>query len=92
MYKLLIIGTVQGVGFRPFIYNACKEASLKGYVQNVGTGVEVVVNDKERFLEILEHVPSLARITDVQCEEIEGAFDDFSIRKKCWHGVFRNSA
>lgn len=41
---LTIYGTVQGVGFRPFIYRLAKELSLSGWVKNTGCGVEVALS------------------------------------------------
>lgn len=32
-YLIKIEGIVQGVGFRPFVYNKAKEFHLKGYVK-----------------------------------------------------------
>ena len=89
MYKFLITGVVQGVGFRPYIYNACKEAGLKGYVQNIGTGVEVVVDNKKKLKEILKKTPPLARIDDVKISEItkgKQIYSDFSIKPSTGQG------
>ncbi len=86
MYKFSIYGVVQGVGFRPYIYNACKKAGLKGYVQNVGNGVIVEVDDKEKFVEILKNVPPLARIDSFKVEETKHEFSGFSIKESSGHG------
>ncbi len=86
MYQFLIKGVVQGVGFRPYIYNACKKAGLKGYVQNVGNGVIVEVNNREKFIEILKNVPPLARIDSFEVEETKSEFKDFSIKKSSGQG------
>ena len=71
MYKFSIRGVVQGVGFRPYIYNACVKAGLKGYAQNIGNGVIVEVSDKEKFIEILKNVPPLARIDSYEIKATE---------------------
>jgi len=81
MYRFSITGVVQGVGFRPFIAQACTAAGLRGFVQNTGTCVVVVVDDKERFLAILQRLPPLARIDTLKIEEVEGRYDDFSIKE-----------
>ncbi len=39
--KITIEGIVQGVGFRPFIYNLAKSHNLKGYVLNNPQGVQI---------------------------------------------------
>ncbi|MBE6056830.1 acylphosphatase, partial [Clostridium sp.] len=40
-YLIKIEGIVQGVGFRPFVYNNAKKFQLKGYVKNKGGMVEI---------------------------------------------------
>ncbi|MHB8984837.1 MAG: carbamoyltransferase HypF [Eubacteriales bacterium] len=42
-----ITGTVQGVGFRPFIYNLALARGLKGHVSNRGEGVLIEVEGRE---------------------------------------------
>lgn len=80
MYKITIKGTVQGVGFRPFLYRKAKEMKIKGGARNTGSGVEVIVDDKS-FLKALEDAPPLAKIEDVSLEKIEPdtKFEDFRI-------------
>jgi len=61
-------GTVQGVGFRPFVYRLATEQSLSGYVLNEGGSVEIeVVGEKseiDRFMKRLtDEAPAVARIT-----------------------------
>jgi len=81
MYKIKINGIVQGVGFRPFIYRKCTGLKLSGYVKNTGAGVEVLVDDREKFLKILNEIPPLARIDDYTIEEVKinKKFNDFKI-------------
>ena len=43
--KITVCGTVQGVGFRPFVFRLAKQFDLAGYVKNTGTGVEIVIED-----------------------------------------------
>lgn len=63
-------GTVQGVGFRPFVYRLALELGLNGWVLNDGEGVEIAVNGPEPSIQALlqrlrEEVPPLARIDEV---------------------------
>ncbi|MBL8176023.1 MAG: carbamoyltransferase HypF [Bryobacterales bacterium] len=47
-----IQGTVQGVGFRPFVYRLAREGGLGGWVSNTASGVELEVEgEREALLE-----------------------------------------
>ncbi len=48
--KIHITGTVQGVGFRPFIYNRANESGLTGFVANSTSGVIIEVEGEETIL------------------------------------------
>ncbi len=78
MFKFIITGVVQGVGFRPYIYNACLRANLVGYVQNIGIGVEIVVDNKEKMELILKSIPTLARIDNIEITKIKQTNQIFS--------------
>ncbi|MEM4397728.1 MAG: carbamoyltransferase HypF, partial [Candidatus Woesearchaeota archaeon] len=69
-YKYFVKGIVQGVGFRPYIYKKAKQFNLKGYVKNIGSGVEILINDKN-FIEKLDDLPPLAKITNYSVDEID---------------------
>ncbi len=92
-----IFGVVQGVGFRPFVYKLAASLGLKGWVRNVGDGVEAcfVGNpaDIEKALdEIKFNNPPKARVDRIEHINSERqAFDGFSILespKQTSHGVF----
>ncbi len=72
---------MQGVGFRPFIFNKAKEFNLKGYVRNTQNGVEIVCNNKEKIFEILKNPPTLSNIEKIEINEFEtnDKFLDFKI-------------
>jgi hydrogenase maturation protein HypF len=78
-------GQVQGVGFRPFVYQLARRLGLRGEVSNRTDGVHIVVNasqDELRlFVRDLQHEhPPVARITHHTVEPIAGqAFKDFTI-------------
>jgi hydrogenase maturation protein HypF len=85
-YKLTIKGTVQGVGFRPFIYKLAQKYDLKGSVSNGSNGVEIIINCSKKSLtefiqSIQNELPSLASITslDIKEEVISRNFRDFKI-------------
>mgnify|MGYP001581531671 FL=1 len=86
MYKFIIKGVVQGVGFRPYIYNACIRAKLKGYILNAGDSVVVEVDNKELFVEILNKIPPLARIDSYEIGQTSNQYDDFTIKESAGQG------
>ncbi len=65
--RLVIKGTVQGVGFRPTVYRVAKSMGLNGYVKNKGSEVEVVIDgDHQRFMNALkDNLPPMAEVTAV---------------------------
>ncbi|MDN5345068.1 MAG: hydrogenase maturation protein HypF [Clostridia bacterium] len=72
---LKIEGTVQGVGFRPFIYRLARRHSLGGKVWNAGEGVMVEIEGRaERVQDFIKSItaeaPALARITGIEMEEL----------------------
>ena len=63
-------GIVQGVGFRPFVYQLATQNNLKGWVCNTSEGVKIEVQgeskDLKRFLAGLQNnAPPLARIENI---------------------------
>lgn len=63
-------GIVQGVGFRPFIFNLARRLQLSGFVLNSSAGVFIEAEGPpaqvDQFLEALQHhPPPLAHIEDV---------------------------
>jgi len=70
-FRIQIHGIVQGVGFRPFIYNLAHELNLTGWVNNNASGVEIeICGEKESIESFLKNIrqraPNLARISDIQ--------------------------
>lgn len=69
--RLLVTGTVQGVGFRPFVYRIAVEYRLGGSVRNRGdAGVEIVVEGEETAVAafsaaLLSRAPLLAKVLAV---------------------------
>ena len=63
-----VYGKVQGVGFRPFVWQLAQQLNLTGDVCNDAQGVEVRLwGDERRFLPLLyQQCPPLARIDDTQ--------------------------
>jgi hydrogenase maturation protein HypF len=69
-YRLRVTGTVQGVGFRPFVYRHAVALGLRGFVRNDSAGVLIEVEGPIAAVETLQRVlieqpPPLARVDDV---------------------------
>ena len=83
----MIEGTVQGVGFRPFIYQLASQFKLSGTVHNGVQGVEIIVSCSEEELEyftqaITRRLPPLSSIDTLEVAQIESRdFSDFQILK-----------
>jgi hydrogenase maturation protein HypF len=79
-------GIVQGVGFRPFVYNLALSNHLKGWVNNSSEGVFIDIEGSaisiERFLQTLKNsAPPLAKIENITiAEEPLCHYDSFSIK------------
>lgn len=76
MKRLFIIvkGIVQGVGFRPFVYNEALKNNLRGWVNNNSEGVyidiEGTTEDIEYFIKALTfNAPPLSKIEEFKAEE-----------------------
>src|SRR5215472_6119422 len=71
--QIHVRGIVQGVGFRPFVYNLANSLGLSGYVLNSSAGVTIEVEGEEleQFLKTLEEgPPALAEITQINVSEM----------------------
>jgi hydrogenase maturation protein HypF len=86
--KIQIEGIVQGVGFRPFIYNLAKTYSLSGYVLNNSNGVEIIIQGNEYLTnmfvqDIKTKSPRLSVITSLKYEKLTDAliYNNFSIKE-----------
>jgi hydrogenase maturation protein HypF len=83
---LRVRGTVQGVGFRPFVVRAARRLGLRGWVRNDAAGVLVrAVGPGEKISaladEIARRAPAAARISNVEplrpvtpLAEVNGSF------------------
>ena len=76
-------GVVQGVGFRPFVYNLAKNLNLKGFVTNTSKGVTIEVEGEKvsEFIEKLKNEPPpLAKIYSIDTKELPlNNYKDFEI-------------
>ncbi|MBO4252935.1 carbamoyltransferase HypF [Streptomyces griseorubiginosus] len=85
--RVTVRGTVQGVGFRPFVHRLATGLALSGFVSNTASGVLIEVEgppeEVARFCDRLAaEPPPLATVTGVGVEElpVTGADGSFTIR------------
>ena len=84
--RVHIQGIVQGVGFRPFVYQLAHQHRLNGYVANTPKGVEIEVEGGQEALqhflqELPKTAPPLATITQIDTEELPAAnYYNFEIK------------
>jgi hydrogenase maturation protein HypF len=76
--RVIINGLVQGVGFRPFLFNLAREHGLTGWVRNNFAGVELEIQGSARALDgfgaaLVSRAPSAARIETVLSEPVPAA-------------------
>ncbi len=77
---------MQGIGFRPFVYNLAQKFNLAGYVRNDSRGVELIIQGQPEKISQFENslrtaAPPHCRIEKMEVTEIEAAqkFTGFSI-------------
>lgn len=90
--SIQVRGTVQGVGFRPFVFRLAHANKLAGWVLNAERGVDIHVEGSERslrgFVRDLEtQAPPAAHITDIEISSANPAgLADFVIRESAASG------
>lgn len=87
-FRILVEGIVQGVGFRPAVFNLAEKMELGGFILNSTKGVEIEIQGVEEkcaeFIAVLpKKIPSRARILKLFSKEIEIIKDSetFGIKK-----------
>ncbi|GGS76350.1 carbamoyltransferase HypF [Streptomyces cinerochromogenes] len=85
--RITVRGTVQGVGFRPYVHRLAAGFALAGFVSNTADGVLIEVEgpleEVDRFAgRLIEQPPPLATVTGVGSEDVPatGAPGPFAIR------------
>jgi hydrogenase maturation protein HypF len=73
--RIRIRGTVQGVGFRPWVYRTALAAGVTGHVRNDAEGVTIDAFGDDRalkaFVDDLRVPPPAARIASVELSDLE---------------------
>jgi len=86
-FHIHITGIVQGVGFRPFVYQKARKEGLNGWVNNTNDGVHIHINTVAKkaseFLNLLlNNLPPLAIVTKSSIQEVAfKKYDEFNILK-----------
>jgi hydrogenase maturation protein HypF len=78
-WHIWIKGQVQGVGFRPFVYQMAKQFGLLGWVNNTVNGVHIEFNAtrgvaQNFYQRLLDQAPILSRITAHEMEAVKDKF------------------
>ena len=73
--RISIRGTVQGVGFRPFVYRLARALHAAGFVRNSASGVLLEIEAPDSAIDALlarlqNERPPLARIDSIDVEEV----------------------
>ncbi len=90
--NISVKGKVQGVGFRPFVYNLARSLGVRGFIANTAEGVYITAEggDLSSFLERLrKDSPPLSTIISIDITPAgSGGYADFSIRGSRENGGF----
>jgi hydrogenase maturation protein HypF len=78
--RLTLSGSVQGVGFRPFVYRLAMDLQLVGWVKNSASGVTIEVEGDRPMLELFRQrvqvdKPSLSSIQNLESMWLEPVGD-----------------
>jgi hydrogenase maturation protein HypF len=74
-WRVVVRGIVQGVGFRPFVHRLARREGLAGYVRNIASDVEILIEgDLERLAAFVRALtidaPPLARVDHVETSAV----------------------
>jgi hydrogenase maturation protein HypF len=84
-FHINILGCVQGVGFRPFIYRLAHQYHLLGTIKNTNSGVFIDIQGEDHHLSsfqsaLISEKPTGAIISEIRLHEMPlHPFDDFKI-------------
>ena len=89
-----VVGLVQGVGFRPFVWREATARGLSGWVGNDAAGVvleaEGAADAVDALLDALTRPPPLARVVEIRSELLPPVLDvGFAVRSSATGGVRR---
>jgi hydrogenase maturation protein HypF len=69
--RIHVSGIVQGVGFRPFVFNLAQRLGLSGWVRNTSAGVDIEIEGPPVVMDafvraVRDDAPPLSRIDDLE--------------------------
>ncbi len=83
--RIFISGIVQGVGFRPFVFELADRFDIKGWIRNTSSGVDITVDGKPPALDLFitalrAEAPPLSKIDEfrIKMQDPDG-FSQFEI-------------
>jgi hydrogenase maturation protein HypF len=84
--RICLRGIVQGVGFRPFVYNLAKNIGIRGFILNSSFGVTIEAEGAEaaldKFTRSLYDPPPLAHIEEITTTDLDPLGDEiFEIKQ-----------
>lgn len=85
--QVKVRGIVQGVGFRPFVYQLANRLNLKGWVRNTTAGVDIQLDGSQdalqNFVQSLRvEAPPLSHIDEIQVKRSSvNGFKEFAIQE-----------
>lgn len=77
-WRIRLCGTVQGVGFRPYVFRLAQAFGLQGFVRNDGSGVTIEIEGEniDFFREkLLLDLPKGARIDNIEIRSVPSRHD-----------------
>ena len=85
-WQLTVKGQVQGVGFRPTVWQVANRLGLKGFVQNSGQGVVIILMAEREVVdhfvvELKTSLPLLARIEQLDYQYIDPTIEVASVKR-----------
>ena len=75
VYKIMVSGLVQGIGFRPFVAELAETHNLTGQVKNLGGIVEIIVSGEKKavdaFVQCLKSVGSNGELPGCRLDALD---------------------
>lgn len=70
-YRILVTGVVQGIGFRPSVYQIAKEHNIKGEIKNASDGVLMIIQTDQQTKECFVKEICSLKVPGIRIDKIE---------------------